>query len=119
MVRGHGHGHDIERIGLAVGLSAFNPRSGTAIAHGVSAAVMVWMILTWRSALWIGAMFASWFDGRNDTEMGVVRGLTVWGMSMAVTALLVATGLAHSSVSMSDRARRRLLQRKSRITRRK
>lgn len=91
-------------FGLAVGFSAFNPRSSAAVAHGVSAGVIVWMILTWGAALWMGAMFASWFDGRNDTEMGVVRGLTVWGMSMAVTALLVVAGLAHGSsmVSMSD-----------------
>ena len=82
-------------FGLAVGFSAINPNDAAAVTHGISAGTIVWLILTWTASLWIGGMFASWFDGRNDTEMGVVRGLTVWGLSVTVTALLVARGLGH------------------------
>lgn len=85
-------------FGLAIGLSAFDPRNAAALARGLSAGAIVWMILTWGAALWTGAMFASWFDGRNDTEMGVVRGLAVWGVSMAATGLLVMSGLAHTGL---------------------
>ncbi|MGA8095759.1 MAG: hypothetical protein WB823_15990 [Steroidobacteraceae bacterium] len=46
----------------------------------------------------MGGMFASWFDGGDDTEMGVVRGLTVGGLSMASTALLAASGLMHVAI---------------------
>jgi hypothetical protein len=84
-------------FGMAVGFSAFDPGDETAVAHGVSGGAIVWVILTWAAALWTGAMFASWFDGRNDTEMGVVRGLTVWGLSMAATALASASGFAHGA----------------------
>jgi hypothetical protein len=84
-------------FGLAIGFSAFDPRNAAAVAHGVSAGAIVWMILTWAAALWMGGMFASWFDGRNDTEMGVIRGLTVWGVSMAATGLLIASGLTHAA----------------------
>jgi len=84
-------------FGMAIGFSALDPRNPTAVAHGASAGVSVWLILTWAAALWTGGMFASWFDGRNDTEMGVVRGLTVWGLSMAATALVIASGLTHAA----------------------
>ncbi len=84
-------------FGLAVGFSALEPHDVAAVARGFSAGAIVWVILTWGAALWIGAMFASWFDGRNDTEMGVVRGLTVWGLSMTATGVLIASGLAHRS----------------------
>jgi len=84
-------------FGLAVGFSAVNPRDTAAVAHGLSAGAVAWMILTWGASLWTGGMFASWFDGRNDTEMGVVRGLTVWGVSMAATALAAASGLTHAA----------------------
>lgn len=84
-------------FGLAVGFSALDPHSAAVVAHGVSAGAMVWTILTWGAALWTGGMFASWFDGRNDTEMGVVRGLTVWGVSMAATGLVAASGLTHAA----------------------
>ncbi|MGH8200546.1 MAG: hypothetical protein ACREVO_09330 [Steroidobacteraceae bacterium] len=84
-------------FGMAVGFAAFDPRNATAVAHGVSAGAIAWVILTWAAALWTGGMFASWFDGRNDTEMGVVRGLTVWGLAMAATALVAASGLTHAA----------------------
>ena len=79
-------------FGLAIGFSAFNPHDAAAVARGVSAGAIVWMILTWGAALWTGGMFASWFDGRNETEMDVVRGLTVRGLSMAATGLVMASG---------------------------
>jgi hypothetical protein len=88
-------------FGLAVGFSAVNPHDPATVAHGLSAGAFVWMILTWAAALWAGGMFASWFDGRNDTEMGVVRGLTVWGLSMTATALAIASGLAHAAFATS------------------
>lgn len=88
-------------FGLALGFSAVNPRDAATVAHGFSAGAFVWMILTWAAALWTGGMFASWFDGRNDTEMGVVRGLTVWGLSMTATALAIGRGLAHASLAAS------------------
>lgn len=81
-------------FGLAVGFSAIDPNSAAAVSHGISGGTIVWLILTWGAALWSGAMFASWFDGRNDTEMGVIRGLTVWGLSMTAAGLVVARGLA-------------------------
>lgn len=89
-------------FGLAMGLSAIDPHDASAVGGGISAATIIWMILTWGASLWLGGMFASWFDGRNDTEMGVVRGLAVWGLSMTVAGLLVARGLAHLGFAASD-----------------
>ena len=85
-------------FGLAVGFSAINPWNVDIASRGIPGGAVVWMILTWGAALLIGSMFASWFDGRNDTEMGVVRGLTVWGVSVAATAVLIASGLTHALV---------------------
>jgi hypothetical protein len=82
-------------FGLAVGFSAFNPQDPGAVARGISGGAMTWMILTWAASLWLGAMFATWFDGRNDTEMGVIRGLAVWGLSLTATTLLIASGMTH------------------------
>jgi hypothetical protein len=82
-------------FGLALGLSALDPHNATAVTRGVSVGAAVWTILIWGASLWMGGMFASWFDGSDDTEMGVVRGLTVWGLAMASTALLAASGLMH------------------------
>lgn len=85
-------------FGLAIGFSAINPHTAATVSRGLSAGAFVWIVLTWASALWTGGMFATWFDGRNDTEMGVVRGLTVWGLSMTASALAMAGWLTHTAV---------------------
>ena len=82
-------------FGLAVGFSAFEPQNVAAISRGISGGAIAWMILTWAASLWLGGMFATWFDGRNDTEMGVIRGLAVWGLSITATTLLIASGMTH------------------------
>lgn len=84
-------------FGLAIGFSAINPHDAATVTRGVSAGAFVWMVLTWAAALWSGGMFASWFDGRNDTEMGVIRGLTVWGLSMTASGLTIASGLTRAA----------------------
>lgn len=43
-----------------------------ATAKAIAVGALVWLILTSGAALWIGSMFASWFDGGNDTEMGLL-----------------------------------------------
>jgi len=82
-------------FGLAVGFSGIRPSDPAAVAQGISGGAIAWMILTWAASLWLGAMFATWFDGRNDTEMGVIRGLAVWGLSVTATTLLIASGMTH------------------------
>ena len=82
-------------FGLAVGFSGVRPADPAAVAQGISGGAIAWMILTWAASLWLGAMFATWFDGRNDTEMGVIRGLAVWGLSVTATTLLIASGMTH------------------------
>jgi hypothetical protein len=78
--------------GLALGFSAFDPADGAAAAKGFSIATGVWMVLTWIVALFLGGMFASWFDGNNDATIGAMHGVTVWGLSIVFSGLLVAVG---------------------------
>ncbi len=78
--------------GLALGFSAFDPNDGAAAAKGFSIATGVWMVLTWIGALFLGGLFASWFDGNDDATMGALHGVTVWGLSIVLTSLLVAAG---------------------------
>lgn len=82
--------------GLALGFSSFNAWDAADSAKGIGIGTAVWMVLTWVTALFLGGMFASWFDGRNDDTMGAVHGLTVWGVSMVATALWLAFGLSQA-----------------------
>lgn len=78
--------------GLAIGFAAFDPYNASAKGIGVGTAV--WVVLTWAVALFLGGMFASWFDGKADRTTGALHGVTVWGVSIAVTVVLVSLGMA-------------------------
>ncbi len=82
--------------GLALGFSSFNAWDAAGSARGIGIGTATWMVLTWVTALFLGGMFASWFDGRNDDTIGAVHGLCVWGLSMVATALWVAFGLSQA-----------------------
>lgn len=81
--------------GLALGFSGFDAYNVEATAKGFGAGTAIWLLLTLVVALFLGGMFASWFDGRSDQTIGALHGITVWGLSMMASALLVALGLAH------------------------
>lgn len=80
--------------GLAMGFSAFEPNNPVVAAKGIGMGAAGWMILTWAVSLFLGGMFASWFDGRSDQTMGALHGVTVWGLSLTASGLLLALGLA-------------------------
>lgn len=85
--------------GLALGFSSFNAWDAADSAKGIGIGTAIWMILTWVAALFLGGMFASWFDGRNDDTIGAVHGVAVWGMSMVATAIWIAFGLSQAVTS--------------------
>src|SRR5450432_2193402 len=79
--------------GLAIGFSAFDPYNAAATAKGIGIGTVAWMVLTWAVSLLLGGMFASWFVGRQDQTVGALHGITVWGLSVAASGLLLAVGL--------------------------
>ena len=79
--------------GLAMGFSAFDPNDAETTAKGIGIGTAAWLVLTWVVSLLIGGMFASWFDGRDDETTGVMHGITVWGLSIAASGLLLAQGM--------------------------
>lgn len=85
--------------GLALGFSSFNAWDAADSAKGIGIGTAIWMVLTWVTALFLGGMFASWFDGRNDDTTGSVHGVAVWGVSMVATAIWVAVGLSHAIIT--------------------
>jgi hypothetical protein len=82
--------------GLALGFASFDAWNASGSAKGIGIGTGVWMVVTWIAALFLGGMFAAWFDGRNDDTSGALHGVTVWGLSVTATALWLAMGLGHA-----------------------
>lgn len=82
--------------GLALGFASFDAWNTAGSAKGIGIGTAVWMIITWVGSLFVGGMFAAWFDGRNDDTSGALHGVTVWGLSLTTTALWLGLGLSHA-----------------------
>jgi hypothetical protein len=82
--------------GLALGFAAFDPNDVAGAAKGIGVGTAIWLIVTWAAGLFIGGMFASWFDGRADETMGAMHGVAVWGLSLTATALWMSLGLGQA-----------------------
>lgn len=80
--------------GMALGFQMFDPYDATATAKGIGIGTAVWIVLTWVISMFLGGMFAAWFDGRDDQTVGAMHGITVWGLALAVGATLAAFGLS-------------------------
>ncbi len=79
--------------GLAFGFSAFDPYNASATAKGIGIGSAIWIVLTWAASLFIGGMFASWFDGKADQTVGTLHGVAVWGLAVAASGLFVTLGV--------------------------
>ncbi|MBB3229125.1 hypothetical protein FHW69_003777 [Luteibacter sp. Sphag1AF] len=79
--------------GLAFGFAALDIRAADVPGKGLGIGTAIWVVLTWVVALFLGGMFASWFDGHDDDTAGTLHGVTVWGLSVTTTALWLALGL--------------------------
>jgi len=91
--------------GLAMGFSSSDAWNAAESAKGIGIGTAIWVIVTWVAALFLGGMFASWFDGHTDDTSGSLHGVTVWGLSVTVTAVWLALGLAHSMSGRPEMSR--------------
>lgn len=82
--------------GLALGFASFDAWNAAGSAKGIGIGSGIWMVVSWTAALFMGGMFAAWFDGRNDDTSGALHGVTVWGLSLTTTAVWLALGLGHA-----------------------
>jgi hypothetical protein len=80
--------------GLAAGFTGF----GLHVAStGMAAGTAVWLILTCAVPLFLGGLFASWFDGKADQTVGTMHGITVWGLAVTVSSFMSMHRMMHAA----------------------
>jgi hypothetical protein len=79
--------------GLALGFSAFDPWHASSSAKGLGIGSAIWLVLTWIVSLGLGGMFASWAAAHDDSTVGTLHGLTVWGLSVTAALLWMVLGV--------------------------
>lgn len=78
--------------GLALGFSAFDANDAAATSKGIGIGTAAWLVLTWAASLFVGALYASWFDGKDDETMGTMHGVAVWGLAVVASLVLAVIG---------------------------
>lgn len=79
-------------LGLAIGFSAIDPRSGQPF-DGVGVGTAIWWILTSMLALAIGGFVAARLSGQPRREVSTAHGATVWALASLATFWIASSAI--------------------------
>lgn len=101
-------------LGLAVGMSIVDISDGEALGEGLGIGAVIWSIISWCAALFLGAMLTARLSGEGSETVGLLSGVTLWASTSVLVMALAFTGmtsivggtfsLASSAVSASASA---------------
>ena len=83
-------------LGLAVGFSAVDSSHADTMTRAWGVGTRAWLVMTWAVSLFMGALFASWIDGKAHQTHGLLNGLAVWGLATTVGAILLSLGFSNA-----------------------
>jgi len=96
-------------LGLALGVSIADATDGDVVGNGLAIGALVWMLVSSLIAYFLGSLLAARLSGKTDSTVGMLHGLTLWGVAttlmvvfsyMGVTSLLqTGAGLVTSTAS--------------------
>ena len=78
-------------LGLAIGLSVFDPGSDSLGGYGVGATI--WFVATTAVSLFLGGLVLGRLAGILKTRDGVLHGIVMWGLSTLLAVWMVGNGL--------------------------
>lgn len=78
-------------LGMAIGLSAYDPGADSLGGFGIGAAI--WFIATAIISLFLGGMALGRLAGILKRKDGVLHGIVMWGMSTLLAVWMVANGV--------------------------
>ncbi|QDV04846.1 hypothetical protein Poly30_03400 [Planctomycetes bacterium Poly30] len=79
-------------LGGAFGLSVADIDDVEALSQGFGIAAVLWFILSWLIAYFVGALVAARLSGTVDDRVGMMHGMTVWSLGTITTVLLASAG---------------------------
>lgn len=78
-------------LGLAIGLSVYNPGEGAPQGIGVGSGI--WLALSTIISVFIGAWGTSWWANDPFRKDGILHGVLTWSLFMVVTMALIGMGI--------------------------
>ena len=76
-------------LGIALGVSILDATDGDAVGNGLAIGAIVWTVLSWLIAFFVGSLFTARLSGKVDDLAGMLHGMALWGVA---TTLMIALG---------------------------
>ncbi len=80
-------------LGSAIGVSVADANDIEAMGAGFGAGTIGWMIFTAVISYFFGGWLTAWLSGKTPKKVGMLHGVTVWGLGIILTMLLGYTGV--------------------------
>lgn len=80
-------------LGLGIGLSTFEPATGTDSARGLGIAQGLWFVVSSLLSLFAGGWVAGHLAGLPRRVDGTLHGVVTWGLTTLLTVYLVGSGV--------------------------
>jgi hypothetical protein len=88
-------------LGVACGIASLNPfLNPPSEPTGSSYGALIWLLVSWLVAVWLGARVGGWMSGGPRRSDGSVHGVVVWSFAAAVILLLL-TGASGARLGQS------------------
>ncbi len=81
-------------FGLAIGVSLIDLSDAEVIGSGFGIGVMIWSVLSWCAALFLGAMLTARLSGEGSETVGLLNGVTLWATTTLLVMVLAYTGIS-------------------------
>jgi CHASE3 domain sensor protein len=82
-------------LGSAIGLGIADASDSTNVGKGLGIGAIIWMILTSIIVYFLGGMLAGRFAGKPDKTVGMLHGITLWGLGTALMIYLSVLGISN------------------------
>jgi CHASE3 domain sensor protein len=80
-------------LGSAIGLGVADASDSEAVGRGLGIGAIIWMILTSLIAYFLGGILAGRLAGKPDKTVGMLHGITLWGVGTALMMILSYMGV--------------------------
>ncbi len=90
-------------LGTALGWTVADSTDLEALGQGFGIATTLWILVSWLVAYFIGGLLTARLVGSGDTTVGVLHGITLWGIGVLVSVVLATQGIS-SVLNLGGRA---------------
>lgn len=80
-------------FGVAMGVSIADATDGDAVGKGFGTGAVIWVLISSLIAYFLGSLLAARLSGKTDSTVGMLHGLTLWGLATTVLVVFSYMGI--------------------------